>query len=107
MTNDKLTKLSEVHITKLVYGGRGIGELPDGKKIFVWNALPGETVLVRLIKSRRTYGEAVAEKIIKSSLDRETPKDADYLSTSPWQMMSFGAENRYKKDIIQELLIQH
>ena len=106
MTNDKHTKLVEVYITKLVYGGRGIGELPDRKKIFVWNTLPGETVLVRLIKSRRSYDEAIAEKIIKPSIDRETPKDADYLSTSPWQMMSFEAENRYKKDIIQELLIQ-
>lgn len=103
---DKLTELKEVRITKLVYGGRGIGELPDGKKIFVWNALPGETVSVRLIKRRQTYDEGVAEKITNPSLDRETPKEANYLATSPWQMMSFEAENRYKKNITQELLHQ-
>jgi 23S rRNA (uracil1939-C5)-methyltransferase len=105
MTNARLTKLEEVQITKLVYGGRGLGELPNGKKIFVWNALPGELVSVRLIKSRRAYDEGIAEKIIKVSADREILLEPTYLSTSPWQMMSFAAENRYKKDITRELLL--
>ena len=31
-------------IEKLVPGGQGIATLDDGKKAFIWNALPGETV---------------------------------------------------------------
>ncbi len=97
-------KLLNVRITGLVHGGRAIGLLPSGKKVFVWNALPGEKVGVRLISEHRTFDEAIAEKVIESSIDRELPQEDNYLDTSPWQIMNFEAENRYKKDITQELL---
>ena len=96
--------LPEVHITKLVYGGQGLGELQDGKKAFVWNALPGEIVKVRIIKQQSTYVEAIAEEIILASDERITPLESNYLDSSPWQIMSFESENRYKKDITLELL---
>ena len=42
-----------VSVTKLVHGGQGLAELADGRKVFVWNALPGETVTyVRRVSSR-------------------------------------------------------
>jgi len=37
-------KTLRVKIDKLVHGGQGIGTLSDGRKAFVWNALPGEEV---------------------------------------------------------------
>ena len=92
-----------VVIEKLVHGGQGLGQLADGRKVFVWNALPGETVEVRLIKSKRSYAEGIAETIVKPSPEREEPREANYLATSPWQIMSFAAENKYKKDIVTEL----
>lgn len=100
------SSLIPVDIIKLVYGGRGIGELPNGKKVFVWNSLPGERVGVRVIASHNGYDEGIAEKIIKSSEDRENPVDNNFLATSPWQIMSFEAENRYKINITHELLQQ-
>lgn len=48
------TKLPIISIDRLVFGGQGLGELPGGKKVFVWNALPGETVAVRLLRQKRT-----------------------------------------------------
>ena len=92
----------EIAVSKLVHGGQGLGSLPDGKKVFVWNALPGEVVRVRLTKKRRDYAEGIAEEIVRPSPERRTPHDDAYLSTSPWQIMDFASENRYKKDILAE-----
>jgi len=99
----ELTELFTVTIEKLVHGGQGLAELPDGRKVFVWNALPGETVKVRLIKQKRSYAEAVAEEIVTASKDRIEPKDANYLATSPWQIMNWQVENQAKSDIVREL----
>lgn len=95
-----------VRIAKLVHGGQGLGELSDGRKVFVWNALPGEVVSARVIKSKHSYAEAIAEEVVEASPERETPREENYLATSPWQMMSFAAENRYKAEIVKELFQQ-
>lgn len=95
--------MEEVVIEKLVHGGQGIGQLADGRKVFVWNALPGETVRVRIIKKKRSYVEAIAEEVVVTSPDRITPTEENYLATSPWQMMTFAGENKYKKAIVEEL----
>src|SRR5690606_7741983 len=34
--------------------------------------------------------------------ERIEPLEQNYLSTSPWQIMTFAAENAYKKDILLE-----
>jgi len=99
--------LQPIHITKLVPGGQGLGELPDGKKAFVWNALPGEDVLARIFKRRPSYVEAIAEKIVRVAPERVVPCEANYLATSPWQIMTFDAENRYKKNIAEDILGQY
>ncbi len=95
--------MEDLTITKLVHGGQGLGELAGGKKVFVWNALPGEIVKVRVVKNKRSYAEGFAEEVVTVSPERITPKESNYLATSPWQMMTYEAENKYKKEIIEEL----
>lgn len=97
-----MTQIQEVSIEKLVHGGQGLGLLPDGKKVFVWNALPGENVKVVLTKNKKNYAEGIAEEIVKKSKERVAPKDTNYLATSPWQILKLSSENRYKKEIITE-----
>lgn len=92
-----------VKIEKLVHGGQGLSTLSDGRKVFVWNALPGETVGIRIIKAKKSYAEGIAENIIEPSPDRVAPSEPNYLATSPWQMMTFAAENKYKRQIVEEL----
>ncbi len=94
--------LETVKIDKLVHGGQALGTLEDGRKVLVWNALPGETVAVRLVKSKNKYAEGFAEEVIRAAKERVEPKDEAYLSTSPWQIMSFAAENKYKQEILAE-----
>jgi len=96
----------ELTIEKLVHGGQGLATMDDGRKVFVWGALPGEQVRVRIIKKKRSYAEAIVEEVITASLLRVAPRESNYLATSPWQIVSFAAENDYKKRIVEELFIQ-
>lgn len=98
-----MSGMEEVVIDKLVFGGQGLGTLADGRKVFVWNALPGETVRIRVIKKKKSYVEAVAEEIVKPAPVRIEPEESNYLATSPWQIMTYAAENEYKKSITEEL----
>jgi 23S rRNA (uracil1939-C5)-methyltransferase len=92
-----------VTITKLVHGGQGLGTLPDGRKVFVWNALPGEEVQVVLRRHKKSWAEGTALSVLKPSADRIEPKDPHFLATSPWQIMKLEAENACKADIIREV----
>jgi 23S rRNA (uracil1939-C5)-methyltransferase len=96
----------EVVIEKLVHGGQGLGTLPDGRKVFVWGALPGERVVVRILKGKRSYAEGVVEQVLEPSRVRVSPREENYLATSPWQIISLEAENEYKTLIVKELFTQ-
>lgn len=92
-----------ITIEKLVPGGQGIGVDENGKKGFFWNALPGETVTkYRITKNKSHYFEAIAEEIENPSPHRVTPKDACYLSTSPWQIMDYDFELAQKAALLKE-----
>ncbi len=90
-----------IHIEKLIFGGQGLARV-DGKAVFVWNALPDEDVEVKYIADKKNFAEAVAVKIINPSPFRVEPKEPSFLSTSPWQILSWKAENKWKKQIAIE-----
>jgi 23S rRNA (uracil1939-C5)-methyltransferase len=90
-----------VKITDLVHGGQGLGRLEDGKVVFVWNALPGETVNVELMKSKKDYAEGIAREIVVASKYRIDPDEPEnYLNTSPWQILDYAQESIEKQKII-------
>lgn len=63
-------------IERLSHEGRGIAHYPDGKAVFVRNALPGEEVEIVVEKKHRQYDEALALSVAHPSPDRVTPKCA-------------------------------
>ena len=92
-----------VKLEKIVGGGQALGELADGRKVFVWGALPGEVARIQITNSKKSYAEGIAVEIIESAPNRIEPRDADaYLATSPWQIMDFDSEQNYKSDLITE-----
>lgn len=92
-----------ITIESLVFGGEAIGTLPDGKKVFVWNALPGETVRVQLTKNKKSYAKGIAIEILEASPHRQIPKEESYLSTSPWQIMDYAYENEMKVELAKNV----
>ncbi len=95
-------KTLSVKIDKLVHGGQGIGTLDDGRKAFVWNALPDEKIEFDVTKNRKDYVEGIATNVLIASEYRVKPKDDIYLSTSPWQILDENKEDDYKKQILSE-----
>ena len=104
----KLPESLTLSLDTIVGGGQTLGTLDDGRKCFVWGGLPGETVTIRPTKVKSSYVEGVVTDVLKSSPERITPRDTDsYLSTSPWQIMSFTAEQNYKSKLISEAFALH
>jgi 23S rRNA (uracil1939-C5)-methyltransferase len=95
-----------VTIEKLVPGGQGIATLDSGKKAFIWNSLPGETVEFETTKTKSHYVEGVAIAIHQSSPCRIKPIDDCYLATSPWQIMAYPYELEQKSLLIAECFRQ-
>ena len=95
--------MNKIIIEKLVPGGQGIATLPDGKKAFFWNALPGEEVLeYEITKKKAHYIEAIATRLDNQSKQRIEPRDECYLATSPWQIMNYEYELEQKMEILKE-----
>lgn len=95
--------IENVKLEKLVHGGQCIGVTSEGKKVFAWGGLPNEVVNVRTIKKKSSFIEAIVTEIIEASPDRIDPVEPNsYLSTSPWQIMTFEAENKAKQSILTE-----
>ncbi len=95
--------LEGVDLGKLVHGGQCIAEAENGKAIFVWGGLPGENVNIKITKKKSSYMEGIVNQVNYYSPDRIDPKEPkSYLSTSPWQIMTYDAENSAKQAILVE-----
>ncbi len=95
-------------IEKIIPGGQALATKADGKKIFLWNALPGEEVEEwTTTKTKSSFEEGIATKIKTKSEHRIEPSDACFLSTSPWQIMDYDYELKLKQELIVELFKEH
>lgn len=97
-----------IKIEKIIPGGQALGTMEDGRKIFFWNALPGEIIEdYEITKKKSHYYEAIATKISKQSNERILAKDECFLSTSPWQIINWDYENRLKAELVVEVFREH
>ena len=102
--NPIITPETPLEIINFATTGQGIATNSDGKKIFLWNALPREKVTeYQILKQKPHLTEAVALKIENPNPHRVLPHDEHYLSNSPWQILDINYENSVKKHIIEEL----
>lgn len=98
----KVLRQEIAKFTKFVPGGRAIGELADGRKVFAWDVLPGETAEIALTKSKKSFAEGFSTKILAPAKNRIEPRDACFLSTSPWQILDWNSELRAKENLVKE-----
>lgn len=104
----QILETAPVAVEKLIPGGQALGTAKDGRKIFFWNALPGEIATEYEVTKRKShYSEAIATKIKNPSTYRINPQDACYLSTSPWQIMDYNYELRQKQALVVEVFREH
>jgi 23S rRNA (uracil1939-C5)-methyltransferase len=96
----------DVEITGLVYGGDGIGRLPDGRAVFVPLTLPGELARVRIIDEKRGHARAELVSILRSSPDRITPRCVHFgvCGGCHYQHMDYSLQLETKRKVLVEQL---
>jgi len=103
MGRQKHKTVDLVRLDKLVHGGQCLAITSKGRRAFVWGGLPGELVNIRVTKDRKSYIEGTVTKVVEQSKDRIEPEEPiSYLSTSPWQIMTYDLENKSKQQILEE-----
>ena len=104
----KTPQFETLVLEKIVGGGQALCTLENGRKAFVWGGLPGEEVTIRVTKKKSHFVEGIVTQVLQASPERTEPLDPEsYLSTSPWQIMSFEAEQHYKAALIEEAFELH
>ena len=60
-------------VTDTAAKGKTVGKAPDGRVIFINNAVPGDIVVVKTTKKRKAYFEGTAVVFHQKSEKRVTP----------------------------------
>ncbi len=86
--------------------GKTIGKAPDGRVIFLTNAVPGDVVDVRTTKKRKAYFEGEAINFHSLSDKRTDPKCEHFgvCGGCKWQHMGYGHQLYYKQKEIENNL---
>ena len=80
--------------------GKSVAKAPDGRIIFLSNAVPGDIVDIRTTKKRRAYFEGIATNFHKLSLKRTSPKCQHFgiCGGCKWQHMGYEHQLAYKQN---------
>ncbi|MBS8239443.1 23S rRNA (uracil(1939)-C(5))-methyltransferase RlmD [Marinobacter lipolyticus] len=90
-------------VESLSHDGRGIAR-QEGKIQFVDGALPGETVMAKVVGSRSKFDELRTVEVLESAPEREVPPCdyADLCGGCSLQHMAADAQIRFKEDTLRE-----
>ena len=97
----KLRPPVQTTITGLSADGFGIAT-HNGRPLLVPGAVPGEELLVRITKRRRSKYTGVGEQVITGSPHRVEPVEDHYLSCSPFQCFHSDYQHNLKQEMLQK-----
>jgi len=86
--------------------GKAVAKAPDGKVIFLSNAVPGDVIDVQTFKKRKAYYEGKAIDFKKLSDKRTTPvcEHFEFCGGCKWQHMKYEDQLFYKeKEVVNNL----
>lgn len=88
----------ELTVESLSHEGVGVCKV-NGYPLFVKNALPGETVNVKVTKTLKNYGFGRLQEIVTPSIDRVTPPCAVYSQCGGCQLqhLSYQGQKNFKQ----------
>ncbi len=98
----------EVDITSLVFGGDGMGRLPDGRAVFVPFVLPGERVRVQPVEEKRGFVRASPIEVVSPSTERITPRCPHFgkCGGCQYQHIKYSQQLVVKQQLFAEQLIR-
>ncbi len=92
---------------KMVAGGDALARDADGRIVFITGALPGESVAVRITRTKRDLAWADMIRVVEPSPDRVTPpcpRVAAGCGGCGWQHVAPDGQRRAKLAIVRESL---
>lgn len=91
--------LENITITDAGAKGKSIAHAPDGRVIFVENAVPEDMVDIQVTKKKKAFYEGIAVKFHQYSPQRETPvcEHFTYCGGCQWQHMNYQSQLFYKQ----------
>lgn len=94
-----------IDIIGMNHDGEGVGRA-NGYTLFVQGALPGETVRVRVMKTKKQYGYAKLLEILKASPDRVSAPCPIYDQCGGCQIqhMSYAGQLAWKRQLVVDNL---
>ena len=87
-----------VPVSRIAFGGDGVGRLPDGKVCFIPGALPGETVRAEITHEAKSFARARILDVLTASPERCEP-DCPLAGTCPgcvYRHVSYACELEWK-----------
>ncbi|WP_128760647.1 23S rRNA (uracil(1939)-C(5))-methyltransferase RlmD [Leeuwenhoekiella aestuarii] len=108
MSRRKKTRkvFTDVQVIDAGAKGKAIAKAPDGRVIFINNAVPGDIVDVQTQKQRKAYYEGTAIKINKYSPKRTEPECQHFGTCGgcKWQNMHYDYQLEYKqREVVNNL----
>lgn len=96
----------KIKIEKLIFEGFGLGRDSGGKSIFVRKAVPEDELEVEIIKSKKSFSEAIIKNIIQPSRYRTEPTCPyfDECGGCEHQNVNYGDQLKFKGEIFTETL---
>jgi 23S rRNA (uracil1939-C5)-methyltransferase len=91
----------ELAVESLAHGGRGVARA-GGYVLFVHGAIPGDRVRARVVKRKRSYGEARVSELLEPSPDRIEPRAAH--PGAPWQILPYERQLEEKQSQVVDAL---
>lgn len=95
----------ELHIERLVYGGKGLGR-HNNMVVFVPDVITGENALVEIRTRKKDYAEAELIKVLEPSPHRITPPCPLYHDCGgcQWMHIDYPFQVQAKREILAETL---
>ncbi len=100
------TRLEELRIDSLAFGGDGVARRADGQVVFVPRCAPGDRVLARIERQTGSYARAAGVRLLEAGPQRTRPECEFYESCGGCQLQHVIVEDqrRAKRSAVQEAL---
>ena len=97
----------EIKIEKPAFGGDGIGHV-EGKACFVEGALPGETVIAKVLQDKKNFIKAKTIKVLEASPFRVEPPCPYYgvCGGCQYQHVTYEEELRINESQVREMAVR-
>ena len=96
--------LENIHIDKLIFGGKGLAVAPDGRKIIITGGvIPGSMVNLRILKVKKGYFEAqLLDTVKKSPLEQDLPAHYQVYGGCRWLPILYTEQLKIKAEQVRE-----